>query len=37
LAKETGLARPGDRIVITGGIPFGESGSTNMLKVETVT
>jgi pyruvate kinase len=36
LAKETGLARPGDRIVITGGIPFGESGSTNMLKVETV-
>lgn len=36
LAKETGLARPGDRIVVTGGIPFGESGSTNMLKVETV-
>jgi pyruvate kinase len=36
LAKEIGLAKPGDLIVVTGGIPFGESGSTNMLKVEQV-
>ncbi len=37
LTKELGLASPGDLIVITGGIPIGVSGSTNLLKVEVVT
>jgi pyruvate kinase len=37
LSKEVGLAKPGDLIVITGGIPIGEAGSTNLLKVENVT
>ncbi|GAC1647283.1 MAG: pyruvate kinase [Gemmatimonadaceae bacterium] len=31
-----GLARPGDRIPVTAGIPFGVAGSTNQLRVETV-
>jgi pyruvate kinase len=35
-AREAGLAKPGDLIVVTGGIPFGETGTTNLLKVETV-
>jgi pyruvate kinase len=36
LAKETGLARPGDKIVITGGVPIGVAGTTNLLKVEEI-
>ncbi len=36
LAKELGYAKTGDLIVITAGVPIGEAGSTNMLKVETV-
>jgi pyruvate kinase len=28
-----GLARPGDRIVVTAGVPLDEPGSTNLLKV----
>ncbi len=36
-AKESGIAHEGDLIVITGGVPIGVSGSTNLLKVETVT
>jgi pyruvate kinase len=36
LAKELGLAKPGDLIVITGGIPLGLAGTTNLLKVEVV-
>jgi pyruvate kinase len=35
-AKESGIAQHGDLIVITGGVPIGVSGSTNLLKVETV-
>lgn len=35
-AKESGLTQPGDRIVITGGMTNGESGNTNMIKVETI-
>jgi pyruvate kinase len=31
-----GLAKTGDLIVITGGIPVGVVGSTNLLKVEKV-
>ncbi len=34
LAKELGLAKPSDLIVITGGVPIGVTGSTNLLKVE---
>ena len=33
-SKELGLAKTGDLIVITGGIPVGVTGSTNLLKVE---
>jgi len=36
LSKEVGLAKPGDLVVITGGIPVGVAGSTNLLKVEKV-
>jgi len=36
LAGELGYARPGDSIIITAGIPIGEAGTTNMLKVEKV-
>lgn len=36
VARESGLARKGDLIVITGGIPVGVAGSTNLLKVERV-
>ena len=36
LSKELGLAKPGDLVVITGGIPIGVTGSTNLLKVEKV-
>ncbi|MBI4286445.1 MAG: pyruvate kinase [Chloroflexi bacterium] len=36
LAKALALVRPGDLIVITGGIPIGVAGTTNMLKVEKV-
>jgi len=36
VAKETGLAKDGDLVVITGGVPIGVSGSTNLLKVERV-
>ncbi|MFI5310042.1 MAG: pyruvate kinase [Gemmatimonadales bacterium] len=33
---EQALAKPGDRVVITAGVPFDVPGTTNMLKVETV-
>jgi len=36
LVKDTGLAKPGDLIVITGGIPIGVTGVTNLLKVEKI-
>jgi len=36
LAGELGYARPGDSIIITAGIPIGEAGTTNMLKVERI-
>jgi pyruvate kinase len=36
VAKESGLAMQGDLIVITGGIPLGIAGSTNLLKVEKI-
>jgi len=36
IALKTGLASPGDKIVITAGIPFKIPGTTNLLKVETL-
>jgi pyruvate kinase len=36
LSEDLGLAKPGDLVVITGGIPIGVAGSTNLLKVKKV-
>jgi pyruvate kinase len=36
VVRGKGLARPGDKIVVTAGVPFDVPGSTNTLKVETV-
>ena len=36
LCRDLGLARPGDMVVITGGVPIGAIGSTNLLKVEKI-
>lgn len=36
LARESGIARPGDRIIITGGSPLGVPGTTNFLRVQRV-
>jgi pyruvate kinase len=33
-AKASGIARPGDKIGITAGLPAGKSGGTNLFKVE---
>ena len=35
-ALQSGLARPGDLIVITAGVPFGRPGHTNLLKVHRI-
>lgn len=34
--KASGLAKAGDLVVITAGIPLGRSGSTNLVKVDTI-
>ncbi len=36
VAKQTLPLQPGDNVVMTGGIPNGTSGNTNLIKVETV-
>lgn len=36
LCRQLKLAKPGDLIVITGGIPVGQAGATNLLKVQAV-
>lgn len=36
LAKQLGIAKKGDLIVITGGIPLAKAGSTNLLKVQEI-
>jgi pyruvate kinase len=36
LVKELGIAKSGDLIIITGGIPLGITGTTNMLKVQQI-
>jgi pyruvate kinase len=37
MALRQGLAKPGDRIVIVAGVPFGTPGSTNMIHVVRLT
>jgi pyruvate kinase len=34
--REHGLAREGDRVIVTAGVPFDVPGTTNLMKVETV-
>ena len=36
LARDLGLAKNGDLVVITGGVPIGVAGTTNLLKIENV-
>ena len=36
VARQTGLAKKGDTVVITGGITNGASGNSNLIKVETL-
>jgi len=36
MGLESGLLQRGDRVVITAGVPFGLSGTTNLLKVQTI-
>jgi pyruvate kinase len=33
VAVEQEIARPGDRIIVTAGVPFGTPGATNMLRI----
>jgi pyruvate kinase len=35
-AVDAGLVRPGDRIAFVAGVPVGEPGQTNLVKVEVV-
>ena len=35
-ARQSGLVRAGDRVVVVAGVPVGRPGQTNLLKVETV-
>jgi pyruvate kinase len=35
-AREAGMVKSGDRVVIVAGVPVGRPGQTNLLKVETV-
>nr|MBO2511302.1 pyruvate kinase [Gammaproteobacteria bacterium] len=36
VAQAQGLAKPGDTVVITAGVPFGQPGTTNTLRIETL-
>ena len=36
VAKKLGLARDGNLLVITGGVPIGVAGTTNMVKVQMI-
>jgi pyruvate kinase len=35
-ARKIGIAKPGERIGITAGLPAGHSGGTNLFKVHTL-
>lgn len=36
MARSTGIARVGDRLVVTAGVPFGTPGNTNTLRISVV-
>jgi len=36
VVRRRNLARNGDRVIVTAGVPFDVPGTTNMMKVETV-
>jgi len=36
LSKEMGLAKTGDTVVITAGVPLNTKGATNLMKVMTI-
>jgi pyruvate kinase len=36
ISAEEGFADPGDRIIITAGVPFGSAGVTNLLRIATI-
>ena len=36
IARAEGMARKGERIVITAGVPFGTPGATNVLRIATL-
>jgi pyruvate kinase len=36
LALETGLAKKGDKVLITAGVPIGTLGTTNLLRIITI-
>jgi pyruvate kinase len=36
IIRKMGLAEPGQRVVVTAGVPFDVAGTTNFLKIETV-
>ena len=36
LAREEGFAKTGDTVVVAAGIPFGQAGTTNSLRVTAV-
>jgi len=36
LAQTSGLAQPGQHVVVLAGMPFGQSGTTNMMRIATV-
>ena len=33
VARQQKLAKPGERLVITAGVPFGTPGATNILRI----
>ena len=35
--REHGFGHPGDTVIIVAGMPFGQPGTTNMLRIATVT
>ena len=37
IIKEEGLGKIGDSVVITAGVPFGNAGSTNLLRIAKIT
>jgi pyruvate kinase len=36
IAMHEGFVKPGDRILITAGVPVGTPGTTNMLRIATI-